>query len=403
MKEAIYSLSVLSILIKVLFSLGGIEFPVNLTLVFIPLLIGVMWYQLSIDRFVLHFGDNLYPVLGLIVFWGWMFITAIYSPSNNFKVEKLFLFSLNIILFLYPLVVKLNFRLFFKQFIFLATFMEPILLVFIPLLLFGKMEGSKAYYLAIGEISGVIILLLITLFHHKYFKFSLKWALILFLHFFILVVNPARGAIIFTTFLLVLWTGFHVYKLLNPKILLGIFITFIFGGFIIFQVINYFPDYSDYMINRMAKLFEAFFNENNSLIEISTFQRLQFWEYSRKMIFESGVFHFFLGHGIGSFGILFAGNDTRLYPHNMFIEAWFELGLIGVSLLMFFFAVTMFTIIKNKNSLLLLPMGIVFLDAMKSFSLPDLRILFSMLAIALAFNMTKVEYRGNFFENLLKR
>src|SRR5690606_21953260 len=38
------------------------------------------------------------------------------------------------------------------------------------------------------------------------------------------------------------------------------------------------------------------------------------------------------GHGTGSFGPLLGLGDTRIYPHNIFLEVWVENGLIGVSL-----------------------------------------------------------------------
>lgn len=56
----------------------------------------------------------------------------------------------------------------------------------------------------------------------------------------------------------------------------------------------------------------------------------------RAELFASGVYYWlqapFFGHGIGSFGILYSGQDIRYYPHNIILEIGVEAGLIGVVL-----------------------------------------------------------------------
>ena len=41
----------------------------------------------------------------------------------------------------------------------------------------------------------------------------------------------------------------------------------------------------------------------------------------------------FLGAGYGSYGLLFLGEDIVAYPHNLFMEILFEMGLIGFILI----------------------------------------------------------------------
>ena len=67
----------------------------------------------------------------------------------------------------------------------------------------------------------------------------------------------------------------------------------------------------------------------------------------------------------------------------MFLETCFEIGLICIVILTLFFFTTVFAIIKNKNYYFFFPIAVTFLDAMKSGSLPDLRLFFSLLAIAI--------------------
>jgi len=107
----------------------------------------------------LNQGRENFFVLGLLLlFWGWMFISSLYSVSIKYKYIKSSFFLLNILLFAFPMWVPLNYKKLFIQMITIATVLEPILFIFIPLLLFGDVEGSKAYYLALGEISGIILL-----------------------------------------------------------------------------------------------------------------------------------------------------------------------------------------------------------------------------------------------------
>jgi len=130
---------------------------------------------------------------------------------------------------------------------------------------------------------------------------------------------------------------------------------------------------------------------------VSTYERLIFWKYSITMIFKN-AFRFFFGYGIGSFGVLFSGYDGRLYPHNMILETWFELGFIGVIILFLFFISYIMEVIRKGNAWLLIPLGVPLLDAMKSFSLPDLRILFGIMGIVLNFIVWKQNsgaYEGN--------
>ncbi|HGY54387.1 MAG TPA: hypothetical protein ENK44_01670 [Caldithrix abyssi] len=388
MKELLYALFTLSVLFKVILNLSGINLPVNITLILVPFLLMEMWISWVKKQKEVEMSEFLSIIL-LIVFWGWMILTSFYSPANSFKVIKPILFLLNILMFVYPVVVKLDYRRYFKQFIFIASMVEPILVILVPLLLFGDIEGSRTFYLALGQISGVIVLLVLVLIKEKHLKLNLKWLFIILLHLLILVANPARGAVVFTVLLLILWTFVSFYKLLDIKFIFILMILFIAGGLVIFNLFQSFPEYGEFLYLRMHSLIKSLFSENSSLIEISTFKRLQLWAYSYKMIFENNLFHFFFGYGIGSFGVLFSGYDGRLYPHNMFLETWFELGFIGLLILFLFLLSVVFVIIKKKNYYFFFPILITFLGAMKSGSLPDLRLFFSMITIAMTYQVAK--------------
>lgn len=78
--------------------------------------------------------------------------------------------------------------------------------------------------------------------------------------------------------------------------------------------------------------------------------RLNLWIQSIEFWLERPLF----GHGIGSTPILWNGIDSRAYPHNIFIEALSELGIVGATLyLILIFYPFIQCIRANKRSIFL--------------------------------------------------
>ena len=170
MKEGLFSILLFSILFKVVFALYGITLPVNFSLIILPFFLFFMLFYIAKQNFHLKTPSNLLILGLLLLFWAWMLMSSLYSISEKYKFIKSSLFLLNILLFAYPMWVPLNYKRLFVQMVTIATILEPILFVFIPLLLFGDVEGSKAYYLALGEISGIIILFYLVLIKNNQIK-----------------------------------------------------------------------------------------------------------------------------------------------------------------------------------------------------------------------------------------
>ena len=384
MKEGLFSILLFSILFKVVFALYGITLPVNFSLIILPFFLFFMLFYIAKQNFHLKTPSNLLILGLLLLFWAWMLMSSLYSISEKYKFIKSSLFLLNILLFAYPMWVPLNYKRLFVQMVTIATILEPILFVFIPLLLFGDVEGSKAYYLALGEISGIIILFYLVLIKNNQIKPTAFSIIVILIHTIILLMNPARGPIIFTLILITIWAFFHFDLFLRLKMLIFILVSFVCVTGILIVFFSMFPEYSTFLLERMGKLIQLVVGQDVTIMGVSTYERLVFWAFSIKMIFKD-AFHFLFGYGIGSFGTLFNGYDGRLYPHNMILETWFELGLIGIIILGLFFTSYILEIARKRNIWLLLPLGVPFLDAMKSFSLPDLRILFGIMGMVLNF------------------
>jgi len=48
-----------------------------------------------------------------------------------------------------------------------------------------------------------------------------------------------------------------------------------------------FPDYSNFLLERMGKLLQVIFGDDVTVMGVSTYERLIFWKYSITMIFKN--------------------------------------------------------------------------------------------------------------------
>ena len=113
------------------------------------------------------------------------------------------------------------------------------------------------------------------------------------------------------------------------------------------------------------------------------------------MIFSS-LNSILFGYGIGSYGVLYVNIDARKYPHNIFLESWFELGIIGFVLMILIILIPFF--INSKSLLLKAIYFFLVLSAMKTGNITDLWTLF--LTIGLMYmNQENTDYFN--FKNIL--
>lgn len=75
--------------------------------------------------------------------------------------------------------------------------------------------------------------------------------------------------------------------------------------------------------------------------------RIQLYIFAFEYINEFSIFDFLLGKGLGSFGYYFYGHDEMMYPHNIFIEILFELGIVA---LIVFIVFNIFILIRYNDS-----------------------------------------------------
>jgi O-antigen ligase len=162
----------------------------------------------------------------------------------------------------------------------------------------------------------------------------------------------------------------HLKKILIMAAVVGIVV------FSTYKVIDKYSFSMERSLQRLTLLLDI-----GSDASVST--RLSYIDFSIDKIFENAG-NFLFGSGIGSFGILYSGVDRREYPHNIFLEIQFELGLVGIA------AIILFLIFYLKKirfrGPLIYPFLYIFLNSLKSGSFTDLRIMFGFFSIFLLYD-----------------
>lgn len=335
------------------------------------------------------FNKFSYRVLSLIfIFYGWLIFSSVYSPSMEYKYEKSLYFVANIIFFIYPFFIKkINMNLLIRLYCIVVL---PLSVYFVYMNsivwsirsvqtdLFMDIRGT---YLTFGIHLAILFLILL------YYKKNIILKIITLS---LLVASSARGPLIF---MLLVSGMYYVSKrrtnLLDPKSALRSIVAFI-------ALMAIYIYKSDTINSLLGSTFLRF----GSLIggqDASSLERVDRLNFAFYQPFEN-LLTLIFGNGIGSFGILFEKIDRKSYPHNILIECFFELGIIGLFLFLIIFIVT-FRKISFKNDVFGLLFIFIFLNTMKSYGITDLWILFSVMGFIVAkagqIKFEKVVQRGN--------
>lgn len=119
--------------------------------------------------------------------------------------------------------------------------------------------------------------------------------------------------------------------------------------------------------------------------DAATEERLMMYKSAIRLWEESPYW----GNGVGSFALDYGGMDTKLYPHNIFLEILSELGMIGLFLFLGLLLIGLYKgylILKqNKNNkygvLILLSFIMLLINANATGDLNDNRIFFAFLGL----------------------
>ena len=388
MIELIYSLFLLSGLVKAFlqFYAAGLM-VVDFTLLCALFLLAAYILQFSRNFF---FKNTIYLVKSsrviifiLLGFYLWMIVTLIYSASPGYSYIKVFMFLSNLVAVLILFIYKgFNPKRFFHLFAYMGSGLIFLYTALFPSIYTSYLKDIEyrdmvTRYLDIGYLAGLIIL--VVAFACPQMKKFIK-LLLIGINAWTLLVSAARGPLLFLVFVLfirfaVSFVSFMKSRRLNFK---NIFYMIVGVGLL--------GTAAYYLIDRYALLLERSISRLMMLLDPkgseSIVERITQVSYSFDRIFENAS-NFLFGLGIGSFGILYEGVDERSYPHNVMLEIWFELGLLGI-LLFILLLLVYFKKIRLRFNFILIFIYLL-LNSLKSYSLIDLRIMFGILSVLLIY------------------
>lgn len=318
----------------------------------------------------------------------WAVFTSLYTPSSSYYFDKLIRIFLLLVLLVYPIYIFKK-RYLFKIFQDQVTFFGVVTLL-ILYYIYVTSGGSLAPYFNLLSLiaanklpSGTIVppdyLVLGTLFgvcffmnysRNSLFFILLKVAIVI-----MLVLLGGRGPILFLILLIVgdyLWRSKDQFSIKRQTQLVVVLIA-------IPMLSSVFLSWkgSQRIVDRFSRVTTGKGNQSMG-------ERQKHYSEAFHLIQSDGV----LGIGIGGYGIKTINQDIRSYPHNVFLEIFVELGIVGITLLLIlllFFAYNFGFPVYSKNHLLFSNFVLVFIflffNAMKSSSLIDLKDLFAAMGI----------------------
>lgn len=174
---------------------------------------------------------------------------------------------------------------------------------------------------------------------------------------------------------------FHKRKLKN--IFLGVFIVFFFLAFLDFNYMGF----DDMTINRFLDTFSSIMHFSSH--DTSTVERVDQWNDGYGAWLESP----FMGQGFGGYAYFFTGVDTRMYPHNIFVELLSEGGVVGLMIFLWLLW-QLWKMLKlnlsltpefiNKFLISLFFLGLI--SSLTSLEIPNQFILFLSISLILSLN-----------------
>lgn len=296
-----------------------------------------------------------------------MFISLFYTSSPSYSIEKFFKFGLIVFCFIYPVFVKnINWKIYLNTVYFVIV---PLSLLFIYYRQFYWSSANllrttdDAFYKALGSYLGLGYLLVLGAFILVELK---KWTHFVFILLLLLALG-SRGPLLFCLITLLIVNFKSIFSIRFKLRNLIIFSSVSIISAIIIKLKFDFIKAKIYKFgfDRFVSLFSS------SREDASANERLDLMSYAINEIFTDPI-TFIFGNGIGSFGMDYLGEDIKENPHNIFLESWYELGILGFILIAIFL---LFPFALKRNALYLSFIIFVLLDCLKSNNLSGIWIL----------------------------
>lgn len=360
----------------------GIDMPIDLTLLSIILILCLFVFKNNKITYSRYFVRSIFV---LLLFYIWMVITLLFTPSRSYSFLKASFFLINIIAFGIPLFyTKLNVKFFLQSFVLVSIVCGLFYLPFQFLYQIGEMSSIvdettssiHTMYLSIGELLGLSFIFCVT--QDRLWESKLIQSLITFICIVVLVLLGARGPLLFALLLVLLFFLFSNKIKISSILNVSFFLRIVLGLLIL--VVLYFKnqEYFDVLIERTVSRFLVLGEDSNS--NSSALARVNYFNISIEHIFKN-PFVFLFGNGIGSFGILVLKEDIRAYPHNILLEVFFEFGLIGLAIFISWIIYSLKFISNKSKYISVFVLAYLALNLLKSSSLIDIRLSFIVLSV----------------------
>jgi len=388
-KEFIFAILLISGTIKMILPLVGIDALPDLTLMSAFAVTTIM---------ILHMRETLYSIskekveliVLLTLFYLLMIFSLSYTSSQSSSLTKTINFGTMAMAFYFPLLVKsFNIEKFMHSVTSIIFIVSVIFLNFYTsyldrdetvILALGEEKALQmtALYLTISWLNGILVLYY---FFQKQNNAWMKWVPLL-IAFAILISAGGRGPLIFTVLILGIY---FIYQLLQSiftfqlnRLTLPVLILIIIASATIFIVVNTNLTKGNPSLNLLNNTVErlvGLVNEDGG--GASAHSRITNAKFSIEKINQNP----FWGYGVGSYGYEMTKIDYLDYPHNIFLEIWFELGYIPL-LIFLFLLYKIYQHIDPKYCAWCMALFFYFLlNVLKSSSLIDIRMMLGFYAI----------------------
>jgi O-antigen ligase len=379
MREIIFILFLISGILKTISVYLAIYY-IDLTMIFALLMLILLVIDIYNTRGIIQINKiSLFSIILILLLFIWIIFSTYYKSSTLYVYDKILRFFTIILGFIYPFITKeFSVKKFLKYFVLIVLVIS---IIYIPLFFNAHMEYNSSKiakklfnaYLIVGYLSSIAFF--INIFNNLFLpinKFIISFSL-----FTILILTGARGPLLILLFVLTIHivTLIHKIKMPNIKVL-------IFSILILFISIPYISKYVslDGMIERTYKRLTALENLNKDTASKERLNHIKF------VLDKTNISIILTGYGFGSYAQEKISKDVRLYPHNILLEVFFELGLIGLTLFSIFLILIIYELSKHKQFWLFGLFILLFLNSLKSLSIVDSRVMFGLLSIILLTN-----------------
>jgi hypothetical protein len=335
-----------------------------------------------------------WPIYGFALFAAVVALSYSYTPAVSYGGTELVRFlGIGTLMLIAPIVIIRSER-DLRQFVVLFLGAGCILALQMIIHLDDRQQAANPTgditRIGAGWLMGMVILLALYFrpFQRDKFNTAAAWVLVP-IFAFALIASAARGPI--TALLVVLILNLATSSKALSKIVIAVLLLGVSGyaAFAVFSRID--PGKYNAKLAELEDLAQGKATSGSAAVRI---------RYYRQTI-AALPDHWFLGGGIGSWGVFYYGTDQRNYPHNLLLLIGFEEGIVGISALcVFLFAIgatSVRLLRKTGNHYAVFPSLVLFCFVVSMFSgdLDDNRILWYWTGVTLAIcAMTASRVRG---------